>query len=159
MRIFTSLLFLFHICLLPEILHAQTDSAKTPKNSVYLEAGGKGEIYSVNYERLIYKINTVKGGLALGTAYHGSLSAIYTSLEHNLLIGRSVHNLELGAGANYRFITDTASAAEPFYINGRVGYRFQPDKKGIMVRISYTPLFRPRDGFLSWVGLSFGYAF
>ncbi len=140
-------------------IYAQTDSTKTPKNSVYIEAGGKAELYSLNYERQIYKVNNVKGGLAAGGAYLKLFEAWYASLEHNLMFGSSMHNLEIGAGANYRYITDTSITADVFYINGRIGYRFQPEQKGVLMRLSYTPLFRPNGGFLNWVGLSFGYAF
>ena len=141
------------------MLCAQNDSAKIPKNSVYIELGGKGQFYSINYERQLYKIKNAKGGLAIGGSYLGALTSYYTSAEHNIYIGRNIHNLELGAGVNYLFHTNPNDVSEKMYFNGRIGYRFQPMEKGFIARISYTPLFYPEAGLLNWVGLSFGYAF
>jgi hypothetical protein len=152
------LLFL-HICFIPKMLHAQEDSAKIPKNNVYIEFGGKGQFYSLNYERQIYKIKNVKGALAAAVSYQNALGGWYTGLEHNVFIGNNIHNLEIGAGYNYIIQTDPNDISENTYINGRLGYRFQPLKRGIMVRMGYTPIFKPKANILHWVGLSFGYSF
>lgn len=157
-RIFIAFIVL-HICFCQKMLFAQTDSARTPANNVYVEFGGKAQLYSINYERKVYSINSVKGALAVGGAYQAALGAWYTGLEHNVFIGKNIHNLELGAGYNYLFYTDPNNASEKSYVNGRIGYRFQPLKKGIMVRMGYTPLFRKNQNVLHWVGLSFGYSF
>ncbi|MGZ5243013.1 MAG: hypothetical protein ACXWDO_04760 [Bacteroidia bacterium] len=141
------------------MLYAQTDSTKIPKNNVYVEFGGKGQFYSLNYERQIYKLKTVKGALAAAGSYQKALGGWYTGLEHNIFIGSDIHNLELGVGYNYVFFTDPDNTSENTYINGRLGYRFQPLKKGIMVRMGYTPIFKPKENILHWVGLSFGYSF
>ncbi|RYD74198.1 MAG: hypothetical protein EOP53_18760 [Sphingobacteriales bacterium] len=141
------------------MLHAQNDSAKAPKNNVYLELGGRGQFYSVNYERRIYKIKNVKGALALGGAKHNALGGWYTGLEHNVFIGNGIHNFEIGAGYNQLFFTNPDNTSEDHYINGRIGYRLQPLEKGLMVRMGYTPFFRPKQTVLHWVGLSFGYSF
>jgi hypothetical protein len=141
------------------MLYAQTDSATIPKNSIYIEAGGKGKLYSLNYERQIYKLKNAKGGLAVAGAYLSAYGAWYTGLEHNIYIGRNIHNFELGVGYNYLFYTNPDNISEKSYINGRIGYRFQPLQKGMLVRMSYTPLISPKTGkILNWVGLTFGYA-
>jgi hypothetical protein len=161
MLIRTTLIFFFlYICFAPKMLHAQADAAKIPKNSVYIEAGGKGQLYSLNYERQIYKLKNAKGGLAVAGAYLGAFGAWYTSLEHNVYIGNNIHNFELGAGYNYLSYTDINNVSEKTYINGRIGYRYQPQKKGLLVRISYTPLYFTKSSkVVNWVGLTFGYAF
>jgi hypothetical protein len=127
------------------------EEKKRPRQAVYFEAGGRGLIYSANYDR---RFSTGNGGFgaSIGAcAVPMFLGASYIALPVSVyyLAGVEDKHLELGVG-----ITG------PFYAFGTatIGYRYQP-AKGMLFRIGFTPMLYRTGYFQPWGGVSFGYAF
>jgi len=150
------------------------DTLQTVSNfkhhSIYAELLGNSTFYSINYDYLfrIYKDN-VK--LAVGTGigyfryrylYHGGpekriTRIFYFTPEINFLFWKKSHYFEAGTAFMVGIVDNKYVEFVP---NGRIGYRYQPQKGGFLFRIAYTPTFI-EWGFLRyhWFGVSFGYIF
>lgn len=156
----------------------------TSPNSVYLELGGNGLFYSINYDRLFTK--SFGGRVGAGYISPSSVSTGTFPLMAYYLIGSGNSKLELGLGANVilqpenQSFSFASSEDEEFEGSGvlgtaTVGYRYQRAEGGIVFRAGLTPQFGKfvRETLLPsyqyvtedvfkfqiWIGISIGYAF
>jgi hypothetical protein len=130
----------------------------------YLELGGNGIFYSLNYDTRFSNTNNGLGG-RLGVSFYGNDGIVFP-LQLNYVIGNKNHGLEIGAGIYTYFHTKT-----PFndvvFPSGVVAYRYQPTDKHFSFRAGWMPTFAKGSGrdldFSAlgwyWAGLSFGYKF
>jgi hypothetical protein len=139
-------------------------------HSVYAELFGNSFFfYSVNYDYLlkIYRDN-IKLAIGTGIGYypvsyldsHGHKTPIehyiYLIPEANFLFGKKSHYLEVGTSL---MVAATFKNIE-LKPNGRIGYRYQPQKGGFLFRAAYTPILNGNGWFgYHWAGISFGYIF
>lgn len=149
------------------------DSAPEPgkqrNNLVYLELGGPGIIYSVNYERRIADFNIRVG--AGGAAFNGAGYFIAPVGFNYIGLGDEKHHLELGVTANLGFSGVAAVGSVPgssaFFASFSpiVGYRLQPRTGGFVLRAGLSPIIGATTagvaafGFLPLPYVSFGAAF
>ena len=150
---------------------------KQAQNAVYVELGGNGAWYSVNYERYLMKDASVRIGAMYmsvqASAGEASASASWIAVPimfNYLGLRAGNHALELGAGLDMMHFSGGASTfdatAEASGIvpvgTATLGYRYAAPEGGFLFRAGYTPLFfvttEPKQVF-HWAGLSFGYRF
>lgn len=141
---------------------------KTSANAsqVYLEAGGSGLIYSVNYDGRFGKLENGLGfRVGIGGASSGGTGYVAVPLQVNYLVGNKGQYLELGGGVTYvsasvSDIFDDEDASGSTVAGSFVlGFRKQPfGKKGLTWRVAFTP-FITGGGFIPWFGASVGFRF
>jgi hypothetical protein len=144
----------------------QEREGKTSANAsqVYLEVGGAGVIYSLNYDGRFGKIENGFGfRIGIGGASYEGDGYIAIPAQVNYLLGNKGQYLELGAGITYASITDlfdTDSGNSSEVLGSfTIGFRKQPfGKKGLTWRIAFTPFIG--DGYIQpWGGASVGFRF
>jgi hypothetical protein len=147
------------------------------RNSIYVELLGHGGLYSVNYDYRLGDKISLRVGISIWSM---SMDMIIFQLNDvkfrsfpimvNYLIGERSHRLELGVGLMPTYIS-TGPGTFFYIINSNpsghetilpviatVGYRYQPEKGGIIFRAGATPiLVSGRAGFS--IGISAGYGF
>lgn len=163
--------------LMMSISHAQ--QGLTPRNSVFLEAGGNGVIYSLNYDRFLTDSFGGRIGLMYASAprVSGYTSMTIVPVIAEYFVGSGSNKLELGAGAGFfssrRYKTDFAQGGPYEYLSNHsstlwtlvAGYRSEPIDGGFLFRAVITPSFgwaralESTCDFLPWGGISVGYAF
>lgn len=128
------------------------------KNSVNIELGGHGIVFSTYYERIIFNGKRFKTTGQIGYGVIPSWVHLMPFLINEMIsLGeKKTHHIEIGLGITYVFRDKYGDLyGRIVFLNGRIGYRFQrPDGK-LIIRAGYTPLSDSYD----WFGLSFGYAF
>lgn len=138
---------------------------KTTANAsqIYLEAGGSGIIYSINYDGRLTKMeNGIGIRVGIGGASYSGDGYLAIPLQLNYLLGSKGQYLELGAGITYLSVSDiffdntsSSNVAGSFVI----GFRKQPfGKKGLTWRIAFTP-FVGFGAVQPWAGASVGFRF
>lgn len=149
----------------------QNDTTKTARNLVYVEVGGAGGYGSVNYERVVKSKKLFKLGIRLGVGtYH--LNDYTTNFNPDIIVPLSLngyygrnHKIELDFGEVF---TNTVIADEKdfepdresdFHTFFSIGYRYQKDMDGLLIRCVYTPIFEFNSYFRQWFGVSIGYSF
>lgn len=129
--------------------------APLPKNSLYLEVGGSGLIYSINYDRVIQDRFSVRAGAAV----YGD-SGFFVPVLGNYLLGKGNSRLELGLGIAAFSITfgffDSEEEVSRILGTASFAYRYQKPGGGIFGKAGFTPLFNG-SGVLPWFGASIGY--
>jgi hypothetical protein len=141
-------------------------NAQQPKNNVYGEFSGAGNLYSINYERL-FKVNqSVRLGFGVFPEnwYEGGLNEktiLNIPLCYQYLIGKTNHKIEASAGLVASF---TLSKTQPlqtlFAPHIATGYRYQRAKKGPFIGTKIY-LFMPwflsidKDDWLLYTGKSY----
>jgi hypothetical protein len=134
------------------------------KNAVFLEAGGNGLFYSINYERFILRKGISLSSYRIGITPLVSLIGLYKGGQLfgmiNYSIGRKKCRLELGIGMishinfdpevsskqyrkGYNYLPNApfASAPHPPYIFGitsQVSFRHQLITNSLFYRVSFT---------------------
>ena len=178
MKIFQAFLLLL-CCAFITSTSAQytTDYATTGRNqAVYLELGGSGLLYSINYD---FRLNRGRqdgagvrvgiGGLGVSASTsEGSASASYFAapVMFNYLVGKRRHAFEVGAGVTLLNVNGEVDIEDEFArVNGfaplptvNVGYRFQSLENGFTGRFNLSPIVAGGT-IVPWVGLSFGVNF
>ncbi len=152
----------------------KTDSLKksfTYKNSVQIELGGHGLVYSLNYERVLLNGQRFKTTGQVGFAYYppgAHIIDIWIPVEINEILSFNKHHIELGFG--YVFMNEAIRREnnsvesrewEGLY-SGRIGYRYQKPNGRFVLRVSFTPLFGSLDApfeFHALGGVALGYSF
>lgn len=158
-------------------LHAQTETRA--QNAVYLELGGNGGLYSVNFDRRVADALAVRVGIAtwstedLFLGDEAEVSIVSVPVTVSWVPAASSRGVEVGGGV----LLGNRSREEPFEggetsagfvsLTGILGYRYQPADGGFMFRIAFTPFFGlgdedeayPEKGFMPSAGLSVGYTF
>jgi hypothetical protein len=155
--------------------------APSANNALYVELGGNGGFYTVNYERFLRKDASVRVGLmymsisaSAGSGMDSSSAKVtWTSIPlmfQYLGVAAGSHALELGGGVNMMYMSGnastfdaTASASGVIPVGtATLGYRYSDPSGGFIFRAGYTPMFfvttEVKEVF-HWGGLSFGYRF
>lgn len=144
---------------------------RPPKNALFIELGGNGGIYSLNYDRILVNKarfrTSLRGGFAL-LPVDRTLDLIFVA-EHNFLFGRERHFIESGLGLNYiRSLQFEAGSTNYVSEQGigvlRLGYRYQERMdEGLFFRAGLTPFLlqtnehdKVESIFQFWMGLSAG---
>ncbi len=163
--------FILLLLFIPVKAISQTDTLQLTRNSIYLEAGGIGGIWSLNYEQVIHTKADLRMGVRTGIStypvadYTGRFNPdIFIPMALTGVLGQD-HCLELGFGQTFSHTVQTNYAdGEPerqsaLHSNFTVGYRYRPNKGGILFRCSYTPIIDFNRSYRHWGGLSIGYTF
>ena len=147
---------------------------RTAHNTVFLELGGNGLIYSVSYERILPSDMSLRAGvgyLSMG-ASAGTASSNVTSLSipvtaSYLGIGGAT-KLELGGGVLFQRFSGATSTGFGDEIEAGVfvplatfitGLRLAPPGGGFYFKLAFTPIYHPDVGFFPWGSLAFGVGF
>jgi hypothetical protein len=147
-------------------VHLTAQNNYTKKNNFYLEIGGNGGVFSVNYERETVKNLNVRIGFS--EFPEGGSSNSGSHMDYNPLVllmvdymfrfsNESSHCIEVGFGGVTNLGEFTASGGIGPEVS--VGYRYSPIDGGIMFQIAVTPFFSTNDGMFPWAGICIGYKF
>jgi len=168
-------LFMLFFGTLPHHSCAQesTPSSDFARNSIFLELGGNGLLYSLNYDHKFFDHASARiGGMFLTVAaddpntLDGRVSVILVPILANYLVGNGSSRLEIGGGLLLGGVNADASVENEAIdeigggatLTANLGYRLQPRDGGFLFRIGFTPVFGP-GYFLPWAGLSLGATF
>ena len=143
-------------------------SGNFARNSIFLELGGNGVFYSLNYDHKIFNHFSARIG-GMYAPWEDEISSqnaslLLVPLMANYLVGNGSSRLEVGAGLTFGNISGNLDGFDEFSEGGvaaftsTVGYRLQPTNGGFLFRIGYTPTFFS-DGVLHFIGLSLGGTF
>jgi len=155
---------------------AGADDGDDPANSVYVELGGPGLLYSVNYERLLRPDVSLRVGLgAFAIREDGTekgMTWLTVPITASYLVGQRAHRFEVGGGlaTGYAWsdLNQRAGATDDYFLIAlavHAGYRYQPRAGGFLLRALVTPIvggrrFAPlRMPVTLWAGLSAGWSF
>ncbi|KAA5548263.1 hypothetical protein [Adhaeribacter rhizoryzae] len=138
-----ALAFLFTL-LFPSLLLAQEPRMRyRAKKAIYLDVGGSGGI-TANFDYLTMEIDNIKTSIRLG----GGLYPYKVNGESKLMpvvpleflgfVGQKAGNLELGLGYTHRFSNEPSQP--DYHLTGRVGFRYQQPRGGLVFRLGYIPL-------------------
>jgi hypothetical protein len=140
------------------------------RNTLYVEFLGNAVFYSLNYDRVFFKLGeSNRIGCRIGFSFLpitkdtvGGRYPLVFPVTVNYLLGKGQSKLEVGAGASPRiFLADDGSGGEQWEghvsFAGTIAYRYQNTANDFNFRVGFTPVFF--NGFMPWVGLSFGRSF
>ena len=145
------------------ILTLTTTFAQAQSNNVFVELGGNGILYSINYDRAGW--HTEAGGIAAkisvragwgpfalystdGLGNSGKGIVHFVPVLANLLLGGD-HKLEIGGGVTFIKVNGTINFAGKSFDGSEsgpvqtflLGYRYQKeDAPGLLLRVSITPM-------------------
>lgn len=148
-------------CLSANTAEAQVEPQLEAKNAVYIEIGGNGLLYTLNYD---YRLNpdwAARAGIMYASGDGVSLTLV--PLTANYLYGTK-HNLEIGAGITYFAVSASGDdefmgiGASTVAFTTNVGYRYQSLDGGFVFRAGIAPIFT-EFGTFPMPGVSFGYGF
>jgi hypothetical protein len=159
--------------------HVEKSKARiTAPSSIYLEIGGAGIFYSINYDRLLTNNVALRFGFGyFGVPFLASLTAVPLTLSwFPFSNSTSPNKLEIGAGFDYinatvtPFFGDTPTrTGSAVCLTGILGYRYQAPDGGFMFRAAFTPILFTDElqslvgisnaNFAPWAGISFGTGF
>ena len=138
--------------------------------TVFLEAGGAGVVFSANYDtRFSKKRNGWGGRIGIGYFNGGPGSVVMVPVQVNYLFGKTKNFFELGAGITAGSVddkTDVPFGDDGKTVNGAVAtltaaFRHQALGKGIYYKISFDGIFDTENlhnGF-PYLGVGLGYTF
>jgi hypothetical protein len=177
------LIVILNICLMTLSSFCQEPSVKQDtlikknrKNSVFVELGGNGLLYSINLERVFPVSEGMRIGLRIGYAYCNMSFAILEKysivpLEINLISGKK-HCFEIGCGltlskctkgrdtGSFGMPVETSERSETFIL--RTGYRYRADS-GFLFRFAPMFMFNSPIKFgnnsIFGIGISVGHSF
>lgn len=156
------------ILIVSSYLNAQVTTPTYKKNQVYLELGGCGLTYSLNYERLLSENFALRGGIGVTPGWLFVDGTIFTiPVTGSYLIGGGFSNLELGIGATYLTTTNIeifglpAGSTSLVAFDGIIGYRGGNPNGGFIFRIAFNPIYSPDfdPEFIPYGLISFGFGF
>lgn len=143
------------------------------KNCIYVELGGSGILYSVDYEHRFTEHVSGRVGFstwsmpAFAGIANGSFDMTSFPVLLNYLAGGNGHYLELGLGPLFYvsrftgqlvfFGNEVSGQSSGVLGTATIGYRYQP-MKGLLFRIGVTPL-TSFSKTLFWGGISLGVVF
>ncbi len=155
---------------------APRDYTKKPaKTAAFIELGGNAGLFSLNIDRIYYYKEKLKLSGRAGFAPHFNgiyIEQIYV-LEHNFILFKNPHHLELGLGATLqRRYNERPNEVDTYFWENilfsvwRCGYRFQRQDDGFFFRAGLTPAVMSNDAegfhpdyFQFWAGVSVGASF
>ena len=136
------------ICFLSffNFIHAQEMNEEMPavaRNSVFLELGGNGGTFSLNYDRLLHRGKWFHTSARIGIAgYWWNGGGIGLPLEFNTLIGTHKHFLEVGTGLmvshGYESIIYNKDPSNPEY---QFGYKKPLQNQALLLLSSFFVTF------------------
>jgi hypothetical protein len=168
--------------------NAVSPDDRTATNSIFLEGGGPGLLYSINYERILeqdyglrigFSFQSFSGSVSGGGSTGTASASIFTVpiIVSYLGISSGNHVLELGAGGTAVYASGSASgtgmsasgAGMSALGTALIGYRRQPVNGGLQFRVgiealvgkglSLSSTYDPNAiGVLPWMYLSFGFS-
>lgn len=173
---------LFSLIMLATCAQAQRLAVGADKGTnthvMYLEIGGAGYYYTVNYERILLHKNKFAMFARIGFEYipfGGADKLIHFPIGANVTFGEKKHRMEAGFAALFRMNFDPGVGfGEGFYLTEpptriflapSAGYRFhaKPNEWGetFFLRITFTPIigmdvFDSKPYFLPHAGISIG---
>ncbi len=125
--------------------HAQTDLIK--KNTLSLELGGTGFLYSLNYDRILLINENMRFTGNVGTWF---IPSVKDYLDFNIvgvtagastLFGKSKHFAEVGVNISYFYMRDYENNIYHTVLQPiRLGYRYQNDEGGWFFRAALMPI-------------------
>ena len=138
---------------------------RTAHNALFIELGGNGVAYSVNYERHLMEELTVRAGVGVwGFSFQGSGVFLATiPVTASYLVGSPSHKFELGGGVTGVVYSGNTTGTGAFEQSGIIGtaiagYRYNPPQKAFFFKGAFTPLFGS-FGFIPSIGVSLGVGF
>jgi hypothetical protein len=142
------------------------DSTEVKAKGYYLEVGGAGLAISANYDS---RFNKTRDGwgyrIGLGGFIAGGNNVVTVPFQINYLIGEHSSMFEVGAGTTFlssrgdnKGKTWEFDKITGFIATGSIGYRYQPEHKGINFRIAFVPILYD-EGIIPAGGISIGYTF
>jgi hypothetical protein len=156
-------LFLLFILLNSNLAFAQDERSATGTNNWFVELGGSGLFYSLNYEKYLFKNRqenltlTARVGAAFNPIDYTFLNTLY--LEKNTFMVPFTSSLLIGEQKDkLGFTMLTKDFREQEIVPTLVlGLRVIESNR-ICFRISYVPVFR-KEEYLHWLGVSLGMNF
>lgn len=160
--------FEFTVCLLLTTaqVFAQEKAYREPTgtNNWYIELGGNALLYSLNYEKYLYKstASSIVGrvGFAYGFADGYFLNvvelhkgAVYAPFNAAFLLGSRERKEKIEIGAGFTLVNKSATERE-IIPTATIGFRVIETNK-VCFRIGYVPIIR-NGVYYNWVGVSFG---
>jgi hypothetical protein len=161
--------------------YAQDTSRFVKLNSVQLELGGHGLMYSLNYERILMNADRFKIAGQVGFSYYPPFTGVidyWIPVGINGLYSIRNHHIEFGAGVIINRIStrDANNIAIDWdwegFLSARLGYRYQKPNGRFIFRAGFTPVMETNiltkskyidSGFITdfhpLPGVSFGYSF
>jgi hypothetical protein len=137
-------------------------------SSIFLELGGNGVFYSVNYDTRFADTPNGLGMKIGGAVMYGNDAGYFVPVSLNYLIGRQKHFLEVGGGGVGIFSNNSGgNPIKRVFPTAILVYRYQPIERGFLFRVGLAPVFAPeeKNSYISaklfWLlpGVSFGYKF
>ncbi len=136
----------------------------TGTNNWYVELGGAALLYSLNYEKILYKSTNLgfvgRVGAAYGFADGWFLNtvkldkgAVYAPFTASMLLGNRERKEKLEVGFGFTLI-NTGPTSREIIPTAVLGFRVIETNK-VCFRISYTPFIRNNE-YQGWFGVSFG---
>ena len=137
------------------------------KNYWYLEIGGAAFLYSLNYEKLLMRTETLgwTGRVGVGYGFTDRTFLNKIKLEPNqvlapfttsILLGGKDRKEKIEIGAGFTLVATSPTNRE-IVPTGVLGFRVIDDNQ-MCLRIGYTPFFRNKQ-YQSWFGVSLGQFF
>ena len=128
-------------------------------NVLYLELGGNNIFYSLNYEKEVINNLNLRVGLSImpiteftNSGKRSNSNFIGSIMSNYFIQIKNDNYLELGGGLSYGL--ETLFPAVTF------GYRYNPDNRGIIWKLSFTPLLNKEIfSIIPWFGISVGFKF
>lgn len=131
-------------------LSQQTSDGKFQNmNSLQLELGGHGLVYSLNYERVLFNGNRFKTTAQAGIAYYPAISRVrdvWLPIGINQLYSMGNHHIEVGLGIVpiYESVRDSENLPTEWswsgMLSGRIAYRYQKPDGRFIFRAGFTPV-------------------
>jgi hypothetical protein len=169
-------LLLFTLLFQTTITYSQELNTQTPisRNTFYLEFLGTGGLYSVNFDRILYKKNSFGIAGRTGITYWPKIEEWTDvegpglSIEVTGLLGKKRGVFEFGTGLSYFYFLGDMENNSFILIVPRIGYRNQQPDGGFFYRIGFTPwipiipnateeLKEDNKDIVPMIGLSIGY--
>ena len=146
-----------------------TDTTQHVNKAVaaYLEVGGAGLAISGNYDARFHEQRD-GWGYRIGAGYFasGGNTVFTVPFQIDYLTGEHSMHIELGAGTTFMNSTGTNVGNSKwefdkitgFIATATVGFRYQPEQKGLNFRIAFVPILYD-EGVIPAGGVSIGYTF
>jgi len=108
------------------------------KNGIFVELGGNGFVYSINYERQLPRKIVARGGI--GYVVRGFLLPM--TIEK--IYGTKNHHLDLGGGLVFAKArptgNDVPTGKTSLALTGVLGYRYQKPDEKFFLKVAFTPI-------------------
>ena len=138
-------------------IQQQLKAQDISRHSAFFELGGNAIIFSLNYDYIPIVLNYFKTAITFGGSPVGITPQI------NFLFGGSL-SAEIGFGYTIDIKPYFSTQyGQPYnYESYRIGFRYQPNHRGILFRLAFTPIRIARTRYdypVPWFGISLGYTF